>query len=296
MSPLRTMSKEYGRGLIFRLIVPVYIISIFCCCLLPPICYSGVADVGSWGLIIGAALFVVMVVIVPLLGAGFIVYQRNRALDEALTPLGLQGQAHDIVWRAYHGRVGRRDVTARFYRGPSFELGVSIPTRTRAAISPAAVIIPRLAQAFNYQPLPFVEPELADLSISGLDEAWLRQLLSAPEVRAAVGRLTQAAADWAALQQVIISPTGVKLWLYRNKNLWRYDIRPAETRQWLEDLLLLAQAIAELPVPREPLAESAFEEWARSDWSQAIWVMAAALLVGLPLCGALIAGLLLALN
>jgi len=296
MSPLKTMSKEYGRGLLVRLIVFVYVISIFCCCLLTPMWYSGIADLGSWGLIIGATLFLVMVVIVPLLGTGFIVYQRNRALDEALTPLGLQGQAHDIVWRAYHGQVGDREVTARFYRGPSFELCVAVPAQTRAVISRASAAVPQLARTFSYKPLPFAEPELAGLSITGADEGWLRGLLATPDVRAAVARLMQAADNWAALQQIIVSPTMVQLWLYRNMNLWRYDITAEAARQWLADLLLLAEAIEGLPAPHEPLEELAFERLARSDWSKVIWVMVAALLVGLPLCGILIAGLLLALS
>ena len=295
MSLLKTMSKEYGRGLLVGLIPVVYVPFIICCCLLTPMALSRFVNLETWGLIVGGLLFSVMMFVVPLLGAFLIIHRRNRALDDALTPLGLEGKAHDIVWRSYHGSIAGREVTARFYRGPSFELGVNIPARTRAAISRASAVIPALARTFNYQPMPFAEPELAHLSISGPDEGWLRQLLAAPDVRAAVTRLMQAADDWAALQQVIISPTGVKLWLYRNKNLWRYDISPEAAQQWLADLLLLAQAIERLPPPREPLEELALEQLARSDWSKVMWLVVIALGVGLPLCGILGAVLILAL-
>jgi len=295
MSPLRTMSKEYGRGLVVGSIVFVYVVSIFCCCLLTPMWYARIANLGSWGLIIGAMLFLVMVVVVPLLGAGVLIQQRNRALDRALTPLGLQGQAHDVVWREYRGSVDEREVTARFYRGPSFELGVAVPAQTRAAISHSSAVIPQLARTFNYKSLPFTEPGLAELSIAGADEGWLRELLAAPDTQAAVARLMQAADDWVALQQIVISPTRVTLWLYRNKNLWRYDISPEETGQWLADLLLLAEAVEGLPAPHEPLVESALEQIARSNWNKWIWILVAVLLVGIPLCGIVIAALLLSL-
>lgn len=296
MSLLKTMFKDQARGMMVGLFSILYVLTIFCGCLLLPMWVSRVTDGGIWGLIVGAVLFSVMLFVVPALGAGFVIHRRNRALDDALTPLGLQGRALDIVWREYHGEVEGRAVTARFYRGPSFELGVSAPAQTRAAISRAAVVIPQLARAFNYQPLTFAGPELADLSISGPDGVWLRALLATPDVRAAVARLVLAADDWAALQQIVIGPVMVKLWLYRNKNLWRYEIEPAAARQWLADLLLLARSIEEIPPPREPVEESALEKVARSNWSKWMWVFVVVLAVGLPLCGALIAVLILTLD
>jgi len=178
MSLLKTMFKDQARGLMVGLFSILYVLTIFCGCLLLPMWVSRVTDGGIWGLIVGAVLFSVMLFVAPALGAGFVIHRRNRALDDALTPLGLQGRALDIVWREYHGEVEGRAVTARFYRGPSFELGVSVPAQTRAAISRAAVVIPQLARAFNYQPLTFAESELADLSISGPDEVWLRGIIS----------------------------------------------------------------------------------------------------------------------
>jgi hypothetical protein len=296
MSLLKTMFKDQARGLMVGLVSVVYVFAIFCGCLLLPMWVSRVTDGGIWGLIVGAVLFSVMLFVAPALCAGFVIHRRNRSLDSALTPLGLQGRALDVVWREYHGEIEGRAVTARFYRGPSFELGVSVPAQTRAAISRAAVVIPQLARAFNYQPFSFAGLELADLSISGLDEAWMRAFLSTPDVRAAAARLVLAADDWAALQQIVIGPTMVKLWLYRNKNLWRYEIEPAAARQWLADLLLLARAIEEIPPPREPMQESALEKVARSNWNKWMWVFVVFLAVGLPLCGVLIAALMLTLD
>jgi len=88
----------------------------------------------------------------------------------------------------------------------------------------------------------------------------------------------------------------VKLWLYRNKNLWRYEIEPAAARQWLTDLLLLARSIEEIPPPREPMQESPLEKVARSNWNKWMWAFVVVLAVGLPLCGALIAVLMLTLD
>lgn len=294
----KALSKDYLRGLILSAVSVIVVIPIFCVFVVVPLWYvSNNPNASMWALIVPLALFLLVMLGLPALGGGVVLYRRKRWLDDLLAPLGLQGKLYALSGREYRGMVEGREVIARFMRGPTFELYVQVPARTRATFSWATAVIGPLARMVKYQPLLFDEPELAGLSITGLDEGWLRALLAAPDVRAAAARLMQAANSWALLQQIIISPAAVQLRLYRNKNLWRYEISPEEARQWLADLLLLAGVIERLPEPQSPIAESSLEEVAREGRLNKLMLpVLLATLIGIPLCGILITVVILALD
>ncbi len=293
----KAMSTDYKRRLIVSALSTFIAVPLVCVCVfIPAGVFLSTPNASVWTLIIPAGLLCLLIVVGPVVTLLLTMYQRKRWLDTILAPYGLQGQTYGLSGREYRGTVEGREVIVRFARGPAFSLYVSAPAQTRVAFSHAGMVMAPLAKAVNYHPLAFGAPELAAFSISALEDSWLRELLAVHEVRAALVRLMQAAESWALLQQVIISPNFVKLWLYKNKNLWRYDISPEEAQQWLSDLLLLARAIECVPSPRQPVTESSLETFVRrGGMDRWVWVVIIVLVVGMPLCGALVTLLVLAL-
>jgi hypothetical protein len=296
----RSASKDYMRSLVIGLIAAAIGLPLGCVCVLIPLGIVTTSDQASiWILIVPMAAFLFLLFGGGIAVAGFSLYRRKSRLDSVFAPLGLTGSLYMLNGRQYRGDAQGRQVDVRFYRGPTLEIYVSTSVQTRAGMAERSALGTALAGFFNRTPLQLDDPALSGLDVYALDEGWTRLLLAQPEARAALLRLMQAS-NWAALHQVHLQPGAFQLRLYRNRNLFQYDISPEEGRQWLEDLMTLARVAESLPAPQVTAQASSAEQMVRSGGLGKVVLpitiaMVVALLVGIPLCGIAITMAILAL-
>jgi len=298
---LKAISKDYLRSLVVSLIAVVIVVPLFCVCIIIPLGLVNQPNTSIWVLIVPAVGF-----LATLLGGGLgffalSLYRRKHWLDGIFTPLGLQGSLYMLTGRQYRGAIQGREVSIRFYRGPTLDLYISAPLQTRLSITHKDMASPALARMFGHQAMSPDIPGVNDLNIFAMDENWARSLLAGAEAQSIIRRLLDAGASWALLRQIHFQPEALYLRLYRNKNLFKYDITPEEGRQWLNDLLALARVAESLPAPQTTAEESSLEQMARtgSMAKTSTYVIIAVIigtLVGIPLCGVAITALILLLD
>lgn len=293
---LRAVSKDYMRSVVISLASAAIVVPLGCVLVFVPIWLVTTFDTSIWVLIVPLVLYVLI-----LFGGGFgalalVFYRRKRWLDAVFIPLGLTGSAYMISGRQYQGTVDGREVTARFYRGPTLELYVSTPLQTRVGIAEKTKVGLALAGVFQRQPLPLEDPDLERLSVFALDEDWARSLLSDPKAKMLLLRLMQGGESWALMQQVHLWPGTFLLRLYRNKNLFRYSVAPEEAREWLDDMLALARIAEALSAPQVTAEETSAERLVRTGRTTSIALIIVAALVGLPTCVLAIAAAIFFIN
>ena len=281
---LQAQSKDYVRGLIVSLFAPVIAVPLACLLIFVPLWYYTNHNSSIWVLIIPAVLFLLI-----MFGGGFgalawTFYRRKRWLDSLFTPWGLTGSAYMLSGRQYQGDVQGREVTARFYRGPTLELYVGTPLQTRLGIAEKSGTSLTVAGMLGREPLSLDDPDLAELRIFALDEEWARALLADPEAKALLLRLMRAGEGWVLMPQLFLQPGAFYLRLYRNKNLFRYGVEPEEAQAWLDDLLALARRAEALPAPQVTAEESGAERLVRSGRIFPITLIVILALVGFPTC------------
>lgn len=280
----RAVSGDYARSILVSLLSVLIVIPLTCVFIFIPLWLVNQFDFSIWVLIGSAGLFLLV-----LFGGGFgalawTFYRRKRWLDSLFIPWGLAGSAYMISGRQYQGSVQGREIIARFYRGPTLDLYVGTPLQTRLGIAEKSQTGLALAGMLGRQPISLAAPDLEALSVFALDEEWARSLLARPEARMLLQRLMKAGESWVLIQQVYLQPGAFHLRLYRNKNLFRYDIEPAEVREWLDDLMALARVAEGLPAPQVTDDESGAEQLVRSGGVTGIGLGVVALLVGVPTC------------
>jgi hypothetical protein len=283
-------SRDYLRSVIYSLIAAAIVIPLGCMCVFIPMCVATQPEVDSTTalvvLVVPLSLFFLIVFGGMGVAAVGVLWRRARRLDAAFTPLGLRGSLYMLTGRQYHGTVEGRQVDAYFYRGPTLDLRVGTPLQTRLTVTEEAAVSATLARVFSYQPLALDAPGLQGLSISALDEDWARALLGSPWVQERLQRLV-AGEGWALLRQVHLQPGTLYLRLYRNRNLFRYDISPQQARQWLDDLLALARIAESLPMPRVTAELTSAEHMVQAIRSRRAFLMIAiivVLVVLAPIC------------
>jgi len=281
---LQARFKDNIRGLVVTLLSTVIVALLIGVLIFIPLGLVSNSDASIWVLIVPACLFLLI-----LFGGGFgalawTLHRRKRWLDTLFTPWGLAGSAYMLSGRQYQGRVQGREVTARFYRGPTLDLYVSTPLQTRLGIAEKNRTSLALAGMLGREPLALNDPDLDELSIFALDEQWAHSLLAGPEAKALLLRLMRAGDSWVLMQQVYLQPGAFYLRLYRNKNLFKYGIEPEEAQAWLDDLLALARIAEGLPAPQVTAEESGAERLVRSGRIFPVVLLTVVLLVGLPTC------------
>jgi len=280
----KAISGDYARSMLIGLLSTLIVVPLTCALVFIPIGIVVRYDASIWVLIVPVALYLLI-----LFGGGFgalawTFYRRKRWLDSLFVPWGLTGSRYMLYWRQYQGTVQGREVIARFYRGPTFDLYVGTPLQTRLSVAEVSRAGLLVAETLGRGPLPLDDPDLEGLSILALDEDWARSLLADPEAKSLLLRLMRAGEDWVLMPQVYLQPGAFRLRLYRNKNLFRYGIEPEEARAWLDDLMALAHIAERLPAPRVTDEESGAERMVRSGQTFPIALIIVALLVGLPTC------------
>ena len=189
---LSAVSKDYARSLVITLISVLVVVPLSCLLIFVPLGIVTRSNASIWWLIVPAGLFLLIMIGGGWGALGLSLYRRKRWLDNVFNPLGLTGSAYMLSGRQYHGAVQGREVTARFYRGPTLELHVNTLLQTRLGIGEKSQVGLAVAGLFNRQPLPLDDPDLDALSIFALDEDWARMLWTDPEAKALLQRLMRA--------------------------------------------------------------------------------------------------------
>jgi hypothetical protein len=201
--------------------------------------------------------------------------RRKKWLDSVFNPLGLTGHRYMINWWQYRGSICGREMTARFYKGPTLDLIFSTPLQTRFGVATTNPLSTALADGLNKPPMKVVASELQGLTIHALDEEWFTRLCASADFTGCLVRLLHAGESWALIQQVILSPGQLQLTLYRNKNLFKYDFTADEVKAWADDLLTILGIAEASPAPLVTAELSNLEKSARSGklTRRAIWIV-----------------------
>jgi hypothetical protein len=202
-------------------------------------------------------------------------HRRKKWLDSVFTPLGLTGNRYMVNWWQYRGSVGGREVTARFYKGPTLDLILSTSLQTRFGVATPNELGAALANGLNKPPLIISAPELQGMTVYALDEDWFNRLCESAEFTGSLVRLLHAGESWALIQQVILTPGQLQLTLYRNKNLFQYDFTVEEIKTWMDDLLKLLNIAEASSAPRVTAELTTLEKSARSGslTRRAVWIV-----------------------
>ena len=280
----RAMSQDYARSLLTGLIAVCIVVPMTCVFIFVPLWLVQQFNLGVWVLVMGGALYLLIMIGGGWGAVGWTLFRRKRWLDSVFTPLGLTGSAYTLTGRQYQGVVDGREVTVRFYRGPTLDLYAGTPLQTRVSIGARSQMGLVVAGLLNRQPIELINADMDTFSIFPLDEDWTRSLLAHPQARRLLLRLMTAGDSWALMQQVHLKPGAFYLRLYRNKNLFKYSIAPDEARQWLDDLIALARIAEGLPAPQVTDEETPTEQLVRSGRITSIVWIVFALAFGIPLC------------
>jgi hypothetical protein len=236
--------------------------------------------------VLGAFLAAVLGSVGATIGfAVWLVIRRARQLDAAFAPLGIAAQQYLTNGRQYHGTYGGRQVDAYFYRGPTFELYLGTPLKSRLALAQRDGLGRAVANFVGRQPLVLDDPHLDGLTVNALDERWGRAVLADPRARASLLRLMDEAAPGAGrfeFRQVILQPEG---WLLRLLHTRVDSINAESVRTWIGDLHALAEAAEALPPPQMTAVATTLERNARAN--RGAFVLPAVLVV-MGLIGALL--------
>jgi len=293
---LNAIGASYLRGCGLYLLIAAIVLPLGCVCLGVPLYLTQSGNYDD------TTTFLILVV--PMIGFGLLVVGgsvgfgawmilgRQRQLDAAFTPLGLVGSIYLLNGRQYHGTAGGRRVDAYFYRGPTLDIYVGTPLKTRLGLGTKDSVGQAVAGLLNRRPIALDDPELSRLNVFPLDEEWSRALLADAIARAAILRLTADEGPF-ELRQVILQPESLLLRLHRTR---QRNITPENVRQWHTDLLTVARIAESLPPPQQTAEPSGMERTARVNRNAFLLPalgIVFALLCGLSLCAFVPAAVLL---
>ena len=276
--------KDNMRGLIIVLLATVIVLPFACILVIVPLWLFTNTNASIWIMIIPISLFL-LILFGGIFGLfAWILHRRKRWLDALFTPWGLTGKRYMLNGREYRGTVQGREVTVRFYRGPTLDILVGTSLKTRFGITNKSHTTSALADIIGQLPITLNSPDLAEFNISALDEQWIHLLLANPQAKILLLQLMHAGESWTLMPQLYLQPGMFHLRLYRNKNLFKYDIQPMEAQAWLDSLLELARIAEKLPHPQIIADESKAERIIRTGSNIGVVWGIVALLIGIPTC------------
>ncbi|MBN1813663.1 MAG: hypothetical protein JXA14_17620 [Anaerolineae bacterium] len=248
----KVMAKDYLRSLIITLISAAIAIPLICVLIFVPLAIASRTDDTASALLIMVIPATCFLLIIFGGGMGtlfFVLRRRARQYDALFTPSGLTGKMYMINGRQYQGTVQGHQVDVRLYRGPALDIRVDTTAQTRLSIANSDAVSLTLARAFGREPLELSDPDLSGITVFAHDEGWAISLLINPEVKALLPRLILSESSF-LMRQIHLEPGRLRLFLYRNKGLFKFSITPEQTEQWLNGLLSLARIAESLPDPR----------------------------------------------
>jgi hypothetical protein len=125
---------------------------------------------------------------------------------------------------------------------------VDTTAQARLSIANSDAVSLTLARTFGREPLDLNDPDLSGITVFAQDESWATSLLINPEVKALLPQLILGESSF-LIRQVHLEPGTLRLFLYRNKGLFKFTITPEQAEQWLNGLLSLARIAETLPSP-----------------------------------------------
>ena len=264
MSQIRkTVAHDISRAFLIALIASLVVIpSIILFIVLLYKNNSG--DLSDTFLIVAAVVWMGVFIGGLLLLIGLTSRRRKKWLDGVFSPLGLTGQRYMLNWWQYEGKFAGRQITARFYKGPTLDLIVTTPLKTRFGFSTPNELGEKIATTLNRPANVLDTPELKGVTAWALDEGWLAGLLVTSEFSGCISRLLNAGQSWALIRQIVLTPERLQLTLYRNRNLFEYDFSTEEVQSWLEDLMRLLQIAESAPPPVVTAELTSLEKQVRS--------------------------------
>lgn len=249
----RWFAQDFARRQIIGCLATLITLPLFCVCIFIPlsIANSSSSDAALIPLIVGSLLFLAVLIGGSVGFVFFVLRRRGHQLDEVFAPLGMTGRSYNMTGRFYEGQVAGREVQALFQRGPLLTLYVSTPLQTRLTVAAKATTATGLGRALGYEPLPWDDTELV---ASGLDKGWCGRVLADPEIVNNFRQLTlQETGFW--IQQVILSPGAISFRLYRNRNLFQYQMTAEQMQRWVALLIAILERMEQLP-PAQVTAEA----------------------------------------
>lgn len=248
---LKVLAKDHLRSFIITLISAAIAIPIICALIFVPLVIANNINdptTSTLVMIIPAVIFFIIISVGPPVVIILVFFRRARKYDTIFGPLGLKGKMYMLSGRQYLGTAKGRQVDVRFYRGPTLDIRVSTTAQARLSIANSDTVSLSLARMFGREPLDLTDPGLSGLTIFARDEVWALSLLANPEVKALLRQLILSESSF-LIHQVHLDSGNLRLFLYRNKGLFKFNITPEESKQWLNGLLALARIAETLPAP-----------------------------------------------
>lgn len=260
---LQEWHKGCWRSLSIRLLAVLIVVPLACVLIFIPLWLVTSLELSIWFLIIPAGLFLLILFGGAAATIVLVVRRRAQRFDALFAPLGLTGGVYQMFFRQYHGTLEGREVCVYFHRGPTLEIEVTTPLQTRLSVTQRNVDTLALAPVFGREPLSLTDPGLDELTVFSLDEPWARALLAHPEAPDLLRGLVTFEGPFTR-RSLLLQPGWLRLHLFGNRNLFRFDISPEQAQQWVGDLLALLTISERLPGPQITAEESSAERFARS--------------------------------
>jgi hypothetical protein len=246
------MAKDYVRSLIITVISAAIVIPLVCVMIFVPLAIANQTNDTTTALlimIVPATCFL-LIMFGGAIGTLFFVFRRRANQYDALfNPLGLEGKAYMLSGRQYQGIAQGRQVHVRLYRGPALDMRIDTTAQARFSVANSDAVSLTLARTFGREPLPLNDPGLDGLTVFTHNETWAYSLLAHPEVPALLRQLILSESSF-LIRQVHLEPGKLRLFLYRNKGLFKFTITPEQASQWLNHLVSLAHVVETLPSPQ----------------------------------------------
>jgi uncharacterized membrane protein YqjE len=258
---LRAWGQGCARSLGLRLIIGIVVLGGFSCLGLFAILIPIDQDykIFVWA---GLVLIFILVIIggVVLWGVSM-VRKRAADFDEAFRPFGLKGRHYLTNGRQYHGIYRGYPMHVYFSRGPTLQIYLDVPLKTRVGIGRKGALARIAADMVKKESLQITDPTFDHLVVYPDDHAWAADLLADQQARAAIIRLTSEETA-TELRSLSITPNAL---LLQFRYLPTQQITPENVRQWITDLYELSQIAHGIRPPTVIAEETKLERTTRED-------------------------------
>jgi len=278
----RRLFKAYGAGCARSLVVQI-VVGVVALCILPAIILVSMLmplppELEEYRPILWAFGFVAFLGLFTVAAVAWMLWskrQRAGQFDEAFATLGLSGSNYMLVGRQYHGQVNGRQVDIYFYRGPILDIYLASPLRTRMGVGLSSALSSAASNLLKRPALQTGHAELAQYVFYPIDERWGRELLDDPQARAAILRLLETPSSY-EIRTLFFEPEALQI---KANHISPGRITAEAARQWINDLLLLAELAERLPAPTVTAQPSGLARTTRTDRNRLYWI------VGSVTCG-----------
>jgi hypothetical protein len=268
MSTENRLFRAYGQGCarstLIYILVALAVLGGFCCLSVGAFLLPIDQDAKLWVWLVLLLLFMFMAITATVIGSVWTIRKRAVELDATFQPLGLQGRGYLQNGRQYHGTYRGYPIHVYFYRGPTLQIYLDVPLRTRLGIGHKSELARLASSMISKDMLDLDDPEFERLAIYPDDQRWAADLFADPQARAAILRLTgeETATE---LRSLSITP---KALLWQSRYLPVRAITPENVRTWVSDLSELARIAQDLMPPTVAAVESTLEQNIRLDRSK----------------------------